>query len=85
MTLRILLASFVQLAGLAKHSLSQHSMSPLSRMRTPLVACMPIHTLLRWVPCLACPQQHAGASAWLQRRDCHVPMSMLELFAEMPC
>ena len=85
MSLWILLASFVQPAGLAKHSSSQHSMSPLSRMRTPLVACMPTHTLLRWVPCIACPQQHTAASAWLQRQEHHVPMSMLELYAEMPC
>ncbi len=85
MTLWDLLASFVQPAGLAKHSSSQRSMSPLSRTRTPLVACMLTHTLLRWVPCLACPQQHAGASAWLQGHEHHVLMSMLELYAEMPC
>ena len=53
MSLWILLASFVQPAGLAKHSSSQHSMSPLSRTRTPLVGCMPTHTLLRWMPCFA--------------------------------
>ena len=78
-------ASFVQSAGLGKHSSSRHSISPLSRMRTPLVACMPTHTLLRWVPCLACPQQPAGTSGWLQCPKHHVQMPMPKAHADMPC